>query len=198
MPGRFPLTPVPLTSDAFCVDGFCGGPPLFDPSIYDYVRWVGTATYALGDQLSGTPYYQTTNLYTGLWTLMNTVGGVKSIPVMLVESPYNIMSPVGFAAPWVASNKYSFNPSTYPTNRIGSFAFIRKYNPTNGYTDIMSVQTNLACGISPGYTPGNSVDICTTGVYRPLIEWGEDLLTFTGVYEFSNDASTVLATWNGL
>jgi hypothetical protein len=51
MPGRFPLTPVTVTGDPFCTDGFCGDPvvpepPAFDPFAYEYVipsveRWYG-------------------------------------------------------------------------------------------------------------------------------------------------------------
>ena len=35
MPGRFLLTPVALTNDPFCEDGFCGDPPSGSP-VYDY------------------------------------------------------------------------------------------------------------------------------------------------------------------
>jgi hypothetical protein len=48
MPGRFPLTPVTVTGDPFCTDGFCGDPvpPEFNPFAYEYVapsieRWYG-------------------------------------------------------------------------------------------------------------------------------------------------------------
>ena len=98
---------------------------------------------------------------------------------------------------WGATGTYSFNPASTPTSKVGNVASVRKYNASTGnYTDIASPAASLLWANSSGYTPGQIVSV-PGGLFRPLIEWGDVVQTITGSFEFSNDGSTVLATWEG-
>lgn len=167
----------------------------FDPSPYAYVRWVGSCTYAYGDQLAGTPYFQEITGYTSSWVLLDTVSGVKSVMSMVNVGGAQIL-PAG-AKTWAASGTYTFNPASIPTNRNGNVVLIQKYNSsTNAYTTVASPSAPVFA-VSSGYTPGQTFPV-PGGGFRPLIEWSDTVQTLTGNFEFSNDASTVLATWAGL
>jgi len=168
----------------------------FDPSIYSYVRWVGNVTYAYADQLVETPYFRETGLYTSAWTLLDTVGGVKSV-IVIVNIAGASVAPAG-QREWGASGTYTFaNP---PANRNGAVAYIRKYNSSNGaYTDIVAPIPGLFAMSETGHYIGQTVPRPPGAFpfFLPLVESSDTIQTFAGNFEFSNDASTVLATWEG-
>jgi hypothetical protein len=202
MPGRFPLTPVALTDDPFCEDGYCGD-PAFTPNRYSHARWVGTINYATFDGNVSTPYFIETPLFTSEWVALGTVGGVRDVLALSNSEPTQIL-PTGILS-WRASQVFNFNPASYPTNRKTTPFTLIKYNPNVGSTNIGNPPDVAPGGIGTGAFWGFSPPITSPpaltsfgGSFYSVVEVNERLATYSGVFQFSNDASTVLATWEGL
>lgn len=211
MPGRFPLTPVPLTNDPFCEDGFCNDTDgSFDPSIFGYARWVGTINYATFDGNVDTPYFIDTPKFTGAWNVLNTIGGVKDALALLNNEV--MILPTGILI-WKASQIFNFNTANYPTNRLSNPITLVKYNPNapaTGYTlpgvtpaadSPPTIDGGIGAGVLWGFSgPITNPPALTSygGTFYSVVEVNKRVSTYKGVFEFSNNASTVLATWNGL
>ena len=202
MPGRFPLIPVALTDDPFCEDGFYGDPP-FDPDDYAYARWVGTINYASFDGDTSTPYFVETPIFTGEWVVLGTVGGVRDVLALHNSEPTQIL-PTGILS-WRASQVFNFNPASYPTNRLTPPFTLIKYNPNVGITSIGNPPSVSPGGTGTGRFWGFSPPITSppgltsfAGTFYSVVEVNERLATYSGIWQFSNDASTVLATWDGV
>jgi hypothetical protein len=133
-------------------------------------------------------------LFTSNWTALNTVSGVRDVVGMINTEP-NIL-PYSFE-PWRASGVYEFDPAVYPINRYSNPVSVRKYNPNSPspFTDYLSPGFSLAA-FSPGYPP--STLVLHYGIYVYVNETDARVVTYAGNFQFSNDGSTVVATWEGL
>jgi len=165
---------------------------------YRYVRWVGNLNRAVFDNNPATPYFADTGTFTSDWFELQTSFGVQQNPTVRTKDivamrntapvvsgvPY--LLPADPVVPWRASGIFTLNPAVYPYNLQFLLAKVQRYNPNNSSRDAL-LSPNVGSVAYSVHPPGSSI-----------LEFDDRVATYTGVFQFSNDASTVLATWEGL
>ena len=148
---------------------------IFNPEAYAYFRWSGTVVS--NNVVEPNPITQTINTD---WFIMSP--GRYGEIIITATGPF--LLPPGSLGAWSSSYKMEFRAVTTPqqcngTNWSGPVAVANAANPGSSNFFIPGYQVYHPC-----YEP---TELFTDTVFQ----------TVSGTWEFSNNQSTVLATWSG-
>jgi phage-related protein len=169
--------PLVIPEAVYCLDdvlcetdlgGGGGSGSTFNPLVYTYVRWKGVWKYALA---GSDPYYKIANAASDWINLTSITHLAHRVDI---PSIYTFLEPKGLINPWIASVEVRFTS----TSNYADFYMLK----------IVDQSGNIVY---------NNFPYCQGYFGYGFVGATDLLFSAKGVWEFSNDASTVAITWAG-
>jgi hypothetical protein len=154
---------------------------IFNPAAYTYFRWTGTVTYAR----SFNPSPVTITSTTGWYTRSTALHGRMEIFNLYPPSVPKFNPPPGPLAAWSSSFSLSFDMTN-------------AFPPSCNVTNWNGIVAGVSVGGSGGATYFPSTQVYSTCYAPQSFPLSDFIMSASGVWQFSNNASTVIATWDGV